>query len=144
MLTLFSQADLEILLANVLDIWAIIDPNRMTVKAKLHLLTHLLADISRFGPATLYSTEIFECWNSIFRMCSVLSNHQAPSRDIAQSLADMETFKHIVSGGWWKQADGTPLQASVQVRTYLQSTPALQRRLGWVDPAGLKPGMFAI
>jgi len=109
------KADLEILLANVLDLWALIDPDRIIVKSKLHILTHLLEDVRQFGPAILYSTEIFECWNSIFRSCSVLSNRQAPSRDIAETLADMEAF--------------------------LQSSPALQRRLGWVDPVFLQPGM---
>ncbi|KAH9837659.1 uncharacterized protein C8Q71DRAFT_706460, partial [Rhodofomes roseus] len=134
-------ADLEVLIANVLDIWAIIDPGRIIVKAKCHLLDHILADVRKFGPAVLYSTEIFECWNSIFRFCSVLSNHQAPSKDIAHALADLECFKHIVSGGWWKDAGGNPIQASASVREFLQTAPALQRCLGWVDPMILRQAM---
>ena len=129
---------MEILLANVLDIWALIDPERILVKGKLHILTHLLEDVRRFGPAILYSTEIFECWNSVFRTCSQLSNRQAPSRDIAETMADMETFKHLVSGGWWKNGVVT---ASDNVRTFLVSTPEVQHRLGWVDKKILTPGM---
>ncbi|KAL6300498.1 hypothetical protein BKA93DRAFT_696210, partial [Sparassis latifolia] len=72
---------------------------QILVKGKLHVLKHILADIRRFGPAVRFSTEIFECFNVIFRMCSVLSNHQAPSRDIAHKLADIDRVKHILSGG---------------------------------------------
>ncbi|KAH9917046.1 hypothetical protein B0H21DRAFT_850669 [Amylocystis lapponica] len=133
-------ADLEILIANLLDIWAVIDPNRILTKSKLHVLPHLLQDIRRFGPTVLYSTEIFECWNAVFRFCSVLSNHQAPSRDITVTLAGMERFKHQVSGGWWCNADGQYIRAGENVRTFLHSNPALQRRLGWVDPENLVAG----
>ncbi|KAH9828836.1 uncharacterized protein C8Q71DRAFT_863691 [Rhodofomes roseus] len=133
-------ADLEILIANLLDIWALLDPYRIIVKAKHHVLSHLVADVRQFGPAILYSTEIFECWNSVFRICSVLSNRLAPSRDIAETLAGLETFKHIVSGGWWKTDEGGMVQAGRHVRAYLRSTPELQRRLGWVDPTSIQPG----
>ncbi|KAJ7745362.1 hypothetical protein B0H16DRAFT_1278384, partial [Mycena metata] len=68
-------------------------------KYELHVLPHIPSAVHRFGPAPLYATEIFECWNSVFRLCSVLSNHQAPSLDIATTLGDMERFKHQVSGG---------------------------------------------
>ncbi|KAJ7115666.1 hypothetical protein C8R44DRAFT_880092 [Mycena epipterygia] len=88
-------ADLQILIDNVLDIWGLIDPNRILVKGKLHVLSHLVDDARRFGPPVLYATEIFECWNAIFRLCSILSNHLSPSHDIAVTLADMERFKHM-------------------------------------------------
>lgn len=77
------QEDLAILIGNLLDVWSAIDPNRIIVKPKLHILRHIVDDIRNCGPAILFSTEIFECWNSVFRMCSVLSNHHAPSHDIA-------------------------------------------------------------
>ncbi|KAH9942016.1 hypothetical protein B0H21DRAFT_811258 [Amylocystis lapponica] len=133
-------ADLEVLVANLLDIWVLIDPNRILVKQKLHVLTHVAEDIRRFGPAVLYSTELFECWNAIFRFCSILSNHQAPSRDIAVTLAGMERFRHQVSGGWWYDQSGQYVRAGAQVRGFLQSNPSLQRRLGWVDLTGIVPG----
>lgn len=53
------QADLDIMVANVLDIWATIDPNRIIVKPKLHVLTHLQDDVRRFGPPALYEVEAF-------------------------------------------------------------------------------------
>ncbi|KAI0692911.1 hypothetical protein BC835DRAFT_1520799 [Cytidiella melzeri] len=90
--------DLEVLIGNLLDVWGAIDPNRILNKPKIHLLQHIITDIRNGGPAILFSTEIFECWNSIFRMCSVLSNHHAPSHDIAAAIADLERFKHQVSG----------------------------------------------
>ncbi|KAI0311552.1 hypothetical protein OF83DRAFT_1166297 [Amylostereum chailletii] len=125
--------DLQVLIDNVLDIWALIDPARIIDKPKLHKLSHLVPDIKRFGPAILYSTEIFECFNGVFRMCSMLSNHAAPSRDIALTLADIERMKHMASGGWWKDGDGSLVRAGPQVRSVLQRDPKIQRRLGWVN-----------
>ncbi|KAJ6463071.1 hypothetical protein DFH09DRAFT_1113674 [Mycena vulgaris] len=104
-------ADLEVLIGNLLDIWAVIDPNRILVKGKLHVIAHLVDDVRRFGPSVLYATEIFECWNAIFLLCSILSNHLSPSHDIAVTLADMERFEHMVSGGWWKNPDGRYIRA---------------------------------
>ncbi|KAF7420749.1 hypothetical protein PC9H_011267 [Pleurotus ostreatus] len=133
-------ADLKILIANVLDLWAQVDPSRIILKYKLHVLSHLPDDIRRFGPAVLFSTEVFECWNAVFRLCSILSNHQAPSHDIASTIADMERFKHVVSGGWWKHDNGSYGQAGNRVRSFLIANRELQRRLGWVDDDLLKPG----
>jgi hypothetical protein len=129
-----------VLIANLLDIWAIIDPTRIIDKIKLHILTHLPDDVRRLGPGVLYSTEVFKCWNAIFRLCSVLSNHQAPSRDIAATLGGMERFKHQVSGGWWKDKAGKHVQAGPKVATFMTSNTQGQRRLGWVDSTSLRPG----
>ena len=134
-----NQKDLEILIANVLDIWSLIDPKRIFVKPKLHLLLHLLFDIRDHGPAPLYATEIFECFNAIFRMCSVLSNHQAPSRDIAWACADMDRFKHQISGGWWMNRSGKFVRAGERVRQYFGS-PEIQRRLGYASSISHEPG----
>lgn len=103
-------------------------------------MTHLIEDIRRFGPAILYSTEVFECWNAVFRLCSILSNRQAPSHDISVALADMERFKHQVSGGWWKSNTGAQVQASDGIRAFFTSNHSLQRRLGWANEAMLQPG----
>ncbi|KAF9468999.1 hypothetical protein BDZ94DRAFT_1357550 [Collybia nuda] len=130
--------NLQICVENVLDIWGLIDPARIQVKYKLHVLTHIIEDVRRFGPAVLFSTEIFECWNAIFRLCSVLSNHLAPSHDIAVTLADMERFKHQVSGGWWTDKAGNHVQAGKNIRGFLSGNKELQRRLGWVDTALFK------
>ncbi|TFY66993.1 hypothetical protein EVJ58_g1912 [Rhodofomes roseus] len=133
-------ADLEILIANVLDLWSLLDANRILVKNKLHVFAHLVEHVRRFGPAILYSTEIFECWNAIFRFCSILSNHHAPSHDIATTLAGMECFKHHVSGGWWRNSNGVFVQAGPEVRNFLKSNVELQRRLGWVEETRRSPG----
>ncbi|KAJ7444044.1 hypothetical protein FB451DRAFT_1189821 [Mycena latifolia] len=106
---------------------------------------NLEGDIRRFGPAILFATEGFECWNTIFRLCSVLSNHQAPSHDIGVTLADMERFKHQVSGGWWKP-DGSHeyVQAGHEIIAFLQRNKELQRRLGWMDKSKPKPGSIKL
>lgn len=111
------------------------------MKGKLHVLPHIISDSKRFGPAILYATEIFECFNGVFRLCSIFSNHLAPSHDIATTLADMERFKHMVSGGWWKNSTGKFIQAGGHVRSFLASNRELQRRLGWSENSQLKPGI---
>jgi hypothetical protein len=94
------------LIGNVLDAFALIDPSKIINKTKLQILLNLVEDVRCFGPAIWYSTEIFKCFNAIFRLCSVLNNHQALSRDIANKFASMDSLKHILSGGYWKSSDG--------------------------------------
>ncbi|KAJ7195228.1 hypothetical protein GGX14DRAFT_307139, partial [Mycena pura] len=72
---------------------------RIINKVKLHLLPHLVEDAVRYGPVVRNSTEVFEGFNAVFRLRSILSNHQAPSRDIAMKFASMDRLKHILSGG---------------------------------------------
>ncbi|KAF7360900.1 hypothetical protein MSAN_01119700 [Mycena sanguinolenta] len=132
-------ADLSIAIANVLDHWAIVDPTRIMQKYKLHVLPHIPEAVRRFGPAIFFQTEIFECWNSVYRLCSVLSNHQAPSLDIAITLADMERFKHQVSGGWWKPDGGDWTRAGHKIRGFLVGNKQLQRRLSWTAQNVFKP-----
>jgi len=138
------QADLEVLIANVLDIWAKIDANRIIDKMKLHVLTHLPEDIRRFGPAGLYIVEGFEGWNRIWRLCSILSNHHSPSRDIAIKLCKAERIKHLLSGGFWRDKDTKKyVQAGKAVQELFESDKRLRRRLGWSLPPGLVPGTCA-
>ncbi|KAI0309904.1 hypothetical protein OF83DRAFT_1088741 [Amylostereum chailletii] len=139
-----TQNDLQILVDNLLDIWAEFDPRRILYKMKLHTLAHLPDDFRCHGPAVLYSTETFECWNTIFRMCSILSNHLAPSRDIALTLADMERFRHQVSGGWWKDSSGNYVRAGPRVRAYMHTNKQLKRRLGLAEHIQLKHGSFKL
>ncbi|KAJ3792239.1 hypothetical protein GGU11DRAFT_760921 [Lentinula aff. detonsa] len=125
--------DLDVLLGNVLDAFADVDPSKIIKKIKIHLLTHLRRDIRRFGPPIRYSTEIFEAFNAIFRLCSVYSNHQAPSRDIAFQFASMNRVKHILSGGFFQlRESGEWVQAAEAVRRILLEVPIIQRHLGWV------------
>ncbi|OJT10831.1 hypothetical protein TRAPUB_12643 [Trametes pubescens] len=123
------QEDLTILIGNLLDIWARIDPQRVFVKLKLHILLHILEDVHTHGPGILNSTEVFEAFNAVFRGSSIFSNHLAPSRDIANSSAILESYKHVVSGGWWTSEDGLHLRAGYKVRQYF-SDPQVTRQLG--------------
>ena len=127
------------LIGNVLDAFALIDPAKIIDKMKLQVLPNLVDDIRRFGPAIRYSTEIFECFNAIFRLCSVLSNHQAPSRDIANKFASMDRLKHMLSGGYWK-VDNEWVRAGSKVRDILRKDTFIQRHLGWVPTITPIPG----
>ncbi|KAJ3565255.1 hypothetical protein NP233_g7745 [Leucocoprinus birnbaumii] len=134
------QKDLEVAIDNVLDAWGLFDPARIQYKLKLHILCHLKRDIKRFGPAILFSTEVFEAWNGIFRACSILSNHHSPSRDIAETLAGMERIKHVVSGGWWKTADGSIIRGGPGVIKQVHLNSSLRRQLGLSAVPNLAPG----
>ncbi|THU77701.1 hypothetical protein K435DRAFT_701826 [Dendrothele bispora CBS 962.96] len=136
-------SDLEIRIGNVLDAFAAVDAHKIVCKIKLHLLSHLISDIRRYGPAIHNSTEIFECFNAVFRMCSILSNHQAPSRDIATKFASMDRIKHILSGGYWLYK-GEWIQASPLVRRMLRNDPVIQQHLGWAPPPKIAYGTFRI
>lgn len=105
----------------------------MTSKLKLHLLAHLQADILRFGPLVGVATEVFECFNAIFRYCSILSNHLAPSRDIAFQLASQELLKHRLTGGWWPTVDGEWQRPGQSVRNFIHANPTLQALVGWTS-----------
>ena len=116
----------------------------MIMKPKLHLLTHLAEDIRRYGPLVGEATETFECFNAIFRFCSVLSNHQAPSRDIAIQLADQEGFKQRITGGWWSDDSGTWKHSGPGVRGSLERCAPLKGNLGWASGAVSPPGLFLL
>jgi hypothetical protein len=135
------QADVEIAAANVLDIAALIDPSKIIAKIKYHLLAHLRADIIRFGPLVGVATEVFECFNAIFRYCSILSNHLAPSCDIAYQLAAQEMVKHILSGGWWAMKSGGWTRPGPAVQKFISTDPVLQTLIGWTGKDSFaKPG----
>jgi hypothetical protein len=105
----------------VLDSWGLFDPVHIQYKYKLHIFSHLQKNIKWFGPPILFSTETFEAWNSIFWMCSILSNHHSPSCYIAETLTRMEILKHIASGGWWKASDGSPVSAGAGIIEHFQN-----------------------
>lgn len=128
------------LIDNVLDAFSLIDPAKILIKIKLHVLVHLIENIRRRGPAVRFSTEIFECFNAIFRLCSVLSNHQAPSRDIALKFVNLDSVKHILSGGYWLQ-DGQITQAGRDVRGLMSRVTILQKHFGWAPKSIWVPGV---
>ncbi|KAJ7196272.1 hypothetical protein GGX14DRAFT_403477 [Mycena pura] len=137
-------ADLHVAIANFLDSFAEIDPSKMITKVKTHLLAHAPADVRMFGPLLGAITEVFESFNAVFRGASILSNHRAPSRDIAVQLAYQEGIKHRVAGGQWpvQGPDGEIIwtHCGPSARRLLQEHPILQRLLGWKNAAVLQPG----
>ncbi|KAI0054541.1 hypothetical protein BV25DRAFT_1922595 [Artomyces pyxidatus] len=132
--------NLEKEIANFLDAMAVVDPERIIVKPKFHISTHMVEDIPRFGPSLLFSTEMFESYNAVFRYCSILSNHHAPSRDIAINFAGLYRFKHIASGGWWKDKAGQWIRAGPDVRQFFLKTSKVQEYLGWLNPHRIEAG----
>jgi hypothetical protein len=117
--------------ANVLDIAALIDPSKIVMKIKYHLLPHIKEDIIRFGPMVGVATEVFEGFNAIVWSCSILSNHLAPSRDIAYQLSEQETVKHILSGGWWLDETKGWTSPAPSVQGFIKKNPVLQALIGW-------------
>jgi hypothetical protein len=127
----------------VLDIFAAIDPSKIITKIKYHLLAHIDQDAVEFGPLVGVATEIFECFNAVFRYCSILSNHLAPSRDIALQLGDQEGLKHRLTGGLWCcGTDHKWRQAGPGIRHFMAAHPVLQRLLGWSEAKLLVHGVF--
>ena len=137
------QADLDVTIDNLLDAFVDIDPLKIVQKPKLHLLKHLPECIRRFGPSVRFATENFESYNSVFRLCSILSNHHAPSRDIAQKFCGMERVKHIVSTGFWFEDDRLKTVGS-GIAKLTASQPMLTQYLGWVTPKPTKIGQDII
>jgi hypothetical protein len=109
---------------------------------KLHLLTHLQTDIRRFGPLVGCSTEVFESFNAIFRQCSVLSNRQAPSRDIAAQFGKLEGFKHRVTSGWWRADDKTWVQVGQGIKRFVANNQEILESVGLSSGTSDVPGMF--
>ncbi|KAH9831856.1 uncharacterized protein C8Q71DRAFT_798855 [Rhodofomes roseus] len=93
--------DLRDAIRDVMDFAAKQSPSLITLKNKFHILSHLPDHIERFGPALLFSTERYESFNRIFRLCSIHSNRQAPSRDIAMAFANQDRCRHMITGGYW-------------------------------------------
>jgi hypothetical protein len=138
--------DIVVAVGNVLDLFAVINPKEILDIIKLHLLAHIRKDIIQFGPLVGLAMEIFECFNAVFHMCSILSNHRAPSRDIVYQLADQEGMKHHLTGGFWLSSkDGSTWEcAGLAVHDFLTQKPLLQKLYGWTDPAPLIPGNFCV
>jgi hypothetical protein len=102
---------------------------RWANKMKLHKIVHLCDAIRRFGPATNFATEKFESFNGVLRQKSIHSNRHNPSRDICRSFADTACFRHLVSGGWWKEPDDEPEVEGQTLSTYWQRAGESVRHL---------------
>ncbi|THG97104.1 hypothetical protein EW026_g4840 [Hermanssonia centrifuga] len=114
--------DLLQAIQDVQDFAATLSPGILLTKIKFHVLRHLVEHVARFGPAVLLSTERYESFNRIFRLCSIHSNRQAPSRDIATTFANLDRCRHILTGGhWFDEKSGQWIQAGRHVREYLKT-----------------------
>ncbi len=134
---------MDVLIGNLLDTFADIDPARIIEKTKLQVLPHVMDDIQRFGPAPRTSTELYESSNTVFRLCSIFSNHLAPSRDIAVKMANQDCVKHIVTGGYWQDSDGRCVRAGENVISAFRESPVLQQVLG-LPPQSPEPTPGAV
>ena len=134
-LTRSFKDDIETAAANVLDIAALIDPMKVILKIKYHLLAHSHQDIICFGPILGSVTETFECFNAIFWFCSILSNHLSSSHDIALQLAEQEVLRHFLSGGSWQAVTGLRggewKVLAPSVTNFLSNNPFLVAFLGY-------------
>ncbi|KAF8346814.1 hypothetical protein F5887DRAFT_834375, partial [Amanita rubescens] len=86
---------------DLLNITAQCAPSIIIHKPKFHFLLHLPLYIRRFGPAITFSTERYESFNHVFRLCSIHSNKKAPSRDTCKWFGTHDIVKHVSLGGYW-------------------------------------------
>jgi hypothetical protein len=134
------QNDLRGAVANVLDCFDAVDPERILEKPKLHLMCHVADDARRFGPMPRSSVETFECFNSVFRRCAVLSNRQAVSHDVSNQFGRMSVVKQMLAGGFFCDSQGVWHQAGSGVSQLLQHEAAIKRHLGWASSLNRIPG----
>ncbi|KAL1939056.1 hypothetical protein VTO73DRAFT_10316 [Trametes versicolor] len=114
------KEDLTVAIANVLDIFAAIDPSKIVEKVKLHVLTHGIEDVERFGPLIGMCTEGFESFN------------------------DQEAHKHRLMGGLWETPEGDVVHAGSRVRDFLKRHPTFRRLFGWPAAPPAIPGSFKL
>jgi hypothetical protein len=134
--------DLQMSVNHVLDAFAAIDPLIIKSKIKLHLLVHAPDDSRRFGPLVGRITEVFEKANAIFRTCSVLSNRQAPSIDIALQLAEQHSLQHLTTGGLVLSQEGNVFEPSHRLAQFFHQNKIVQANLGWSNHGSEQPGMI--
>ncbi|KAL9935445.1 hypothetical protein V8E36_005793 [Tilletia maclaganii] len=95
-------------------------PEAPIKKPKLHVLSHAVEAIQRFGPLPLVSSERFESFNTIIREASILSNRKNASRDIARRVADEDMMCDIIAGAtFMDHTSNTPRQIGPGIRNML-------------------------
>ncbi|KAJ6578993.1 hypothetical protein B0H10DRAFT_2443555 [Mycena sp. CBHHK59/15] len=135
-------AELTVCIDDFINITCKCSPSILISKPKFHFLLHLPFFIRRFGPAVLFSTERYEAYNAVFRACSIYSNRQTPSRDIAWSFAGIDRVKHIVTGGWWKDSRSqTWTCATARVLRHILEHPEMAAMVGLPTKAVHTPGV---
>ncbi|KAJ6632325.1 hypothetical protein B0H10DRAFT_2159621 [Mycena sp. CBHHK59/15] len=138
-------AELEVCINDFINITCKCSPSILISKPKFHFLLHLPFFIRQFGPAVLFSTERYEAYNAVFRACSIYSNRQTPSRDIAWSFAGIDRVKHIVTGGWWKDSRSqTWTCATARVLRHILDHPEMAAMVGLPTKVVHTPGESSI
>jgi hypothetical protein len=138
---IISQAELSRSIDDFLTVTAQCAPSILISKPKFHFLVHLPAYIRRFGPAILFSTERYESFNHVFRLVSIHSNRQAPSRDTCNAFAGYDRIKHIVFGGYWFDLSSKRwVRAGSSILEYVNQRPERARFLGLHSDVIKKPG----
>ncbi|KAL1756891.1 hypothetical protein FB107DRAFT_210543, partial [Schizophyllum commune] len=99
-------------------------------KPKFHVLLHAPLHIKRLGPAPLMSTEGYESFNHVIRCRSVHSPRHAPSHDIARSFSWMHAVRHLLSGGYFRDAFGGWRQAGSKVIDLVNTDETLAKFMG--------------
>ncbi|KAF8890257.1 hypothetical protein CPB84DRAFT_1816358 [Gymnopilus junonius] len=112
-------SDIDICVANMLDLFATINPSKLVSKIKLHLLMHLKDDIHHFGPIVGVATEVFECFNAIFRY--------------SFQMGRQEVLKHRLTGGWSLMPNEEWQRPGSSIRTFMEDHPTLQALIGWTS-----------
>ncbi|OBZ77222.1 hypothetical protein A0H81_02596, partial [Grifola frondosa] len=134
-------AELSRVIEDFLNITASCAPSILISKPKFHFLVHLPAYIRRFGPAVLFSTERYESFNHVFRLASIYSNRQAPSRDTCNAFAAQDIIKHVATGGFWFDAGRKKWACAGDViLRFMESHPAQASLLGHKVQPIKKPG----
>ncbi|KAG9093298.1 hypothetical protein FRC06_011576 [Ceratobasidium sp. 370] len=120
-------------------------PHLLVDKGKTHLLVHMSLFVHRLGPLPGSSTERYESFNSVFRECSVHSNRQAPSRDIAAQFAAFDRTRHILGGGRWFDREANVWQsAGPHALALAETSPFLINILGGKIRSTQKPGTTVV
>ncbi|KAJ7803462.1 hypothetical protein B0H14DRAFT_3091985 [Mycena olivaceomarginata] len=138
-------ADLQVLVDNLLDIWGLIDPNRILVKGKLHVLPHTLDDTRRFGPCVTLQPKYLNAgmqFSDYAVFCRTISLPATILRQPWQIWSDSSIW---LAAGWWQDSTGGKyIRAGSSVRSFLTSNRELQRRLGWSENTTLASGMLYV
>ncbi|KAA1094188.1 hypothetical protein PGT21_012514 [Puccinia graminis f. sp. tritici] len=101
-------------------------------KPKFHMLFHLPQSIERFATAPLCSTEKFESFNGVLRNVSTHSNKQAPGRDIANSFANYQCLRFLLSGGViYNKLTDTISVCSPEMVNFFSQNPIVQKSFGY-------------
>lgn len=103
---------------------------RWTNKPKFHQLVHLNTVIRRWGPAKNVSADRYESLHKPMRVASVLSNHQAPSRDIANAMASGDMLGFVFSGASWALNQHTRVCAGDKVKELMMLAKNIGHLLG--------------